>query len=70
MKVLRYNLKSTNYGRFDSIVNIMVKRNKDLSRQERQDQERQENQRLVGHKYTSTIGIQYKSVAILLKNRY
>ena len=48
----------------------MVKRNKDLSRQERQDQERQENQRLVGHKYTSTIGIQYKIVAILLKNRY
>ena len=48
----------------------MVKRNKDLSRQERQDQERQENQRLVGHKYTRTIGIQYKSVAILLKNRY
>ena len=34
----------------------MVKRNNDLSRQERQDQERQENQRLVGHKYTSTIG--------------
>ena len=34
----------------------MVKRNNDLSRQERQ-----ENQRLVGHKYTSTIGIQYKS---------
>ena len=62
MKVLRYNLKSTNYQRFDSIVNfflaisfkvkenIMVKRNNDLSRQERQDQERQENQRLVGHK--------------------
>ena len=42
----------------------MVKRNNDLSRQERQDQERQENQRLVGHKYTSiiiTIGILYKS---------
>ena len=33
----------------------MVKRNNDLSRQERQDQERQENQRLVGHIYTSIL---------------
>ena len=48
----------------------MVKRNNDLSRQDQERQERQENQRLVGHKYTSTIGIQYKIVAILLKNRY